>query len=96
MTEVLFDRQAPAARPGLLPASSPAVDATETDSIAALFDAVGTVDAVVAALGTAPFEPLAELDHDDFVSGLPGQTVAQIGSRASTPVVAVRAGRDGW
>ena len=58
--------------------SSPSVDATDPDSIAALFAEVGTVDAVVAALGKAPFEPLADLDHADFVKGLLGKTMAQI------------------
>ena len=58
--------------------SSPSVDATDPDSIAALFAEAGTVDAVVAALGSAPFKPLAELDHDDFVKGLLGKTMAQI------------------
>lgn len=63
---------------GVSRSSSPAVDATDPDSIAALFEAVGTVDAVVAAIGKAPFEPLAELDHADFVLGLLGKTMAQI------------------
>jgi NAD(P)-dependent dehydrogenase (short-subunit alcohol dehydrogenase family) len=58
--------------------SSPSVDATDTDSIAELFAEVGTVDAVVAAIGKAPFEPLAELDHADFVAGLLGKTMPQI------------------
>jgi NAD(P)-dependent dehydrogenase (short-subunit alcohol dehydrogenase family) len=63
---------------GVSRSSSPPVDATDPDSIAALFAAVGTVDAVVAALGKAPFEPLADLDHADFVAGLLGKTMAQI------------------
>lgn len=58
--------------------SVPSVDATEPNSISALFAEVGSVDAVVAAIGKAPFEPLAELDHGDFVSGLLGKTMAQI------------------
>jgi NAD(P)-dependent dehydrogenase (short-subunit alcohol dehydrogenase family) len=58
--------------------SSPAVDATDPESIAALFSAVGTVDAVVAAVGSAPYEPLAELDHDDFLKGLQAKALAQI------------------
>ena len=58
--------------------TSPAVDVTSPESIAALFADVGTVDAVVAAVGTAPFKPLAELGHDDFLSGLLGKTLAQI------------------
>ena len=58
--------------------SSPAVDATDPESIARLFAEVGTVDAVVAAVGKAPFEPLAQLDHADFLKGLLGKTLAQI------------------
>jgi NAD(P)-dependent dehydrogenase (short-subunit alcohol dehydrogenase family) len=58
--------------------SSPSVDATDPESIAALFSAVGTVDAVVAAVGSAPYEPLAELDHDDFLKGLRAKALAQI------------------
>jgi NAD(P)-dependent dehydrogenase (short-subunit alcohol dehydrogenase family) len=63
---------------GVSRSSSPAVDVTDPTSIAALFAEVGNVDAVVAALGQAPFEPLVELDHDDFVQGLMGKTMAQI------------------
>ncbi len=54
------------------------VDATDPASIAALFERVGRVDAVIAAVGAAPFKPLTELDHDDFVRGLLGKAVAQI------------------
>lgn len=74
---------------GVSRSSSPAVDATDPDSIAALFAAVGTVDAVIAAIGKAPFEPLAELDHADFVQGLLGKTMAQIDIvQLGTPYVA--------
>jgi NAD(P)-dependent dehydrogenase (short-subunit alcohol dehydrogenase family) len=58
--------------------SLPAVDATNPTSIAALFASVGAVDAVVAAVGSAPYEPLAELDHDDFLNGLLAKALAQI------------------
>jgi NAD(P)-dependent dehydrogenase (short-subunit alcohol dehydrogenase family) len=58
--------------------SFPAVDATDPDSIAALFAELGTVHAVVAAVGKAPFAPLAELDHADFVKALLAKTMAQI------------------
>ncbi len=58
--------------------STPAVDATDPDSIAALFAALGTVDAVVAAVGSAPYEPLAQLDHGDFLKGLLAKALAQI------------------
>lgn len=64
------------------------VDATDPASVAALFEAVGQVDAVVAALGTAPFKPLAELSHDDFLAGYLGKTLAQIDLvQAGTPYV---------
>jgi NAD(P)-dependent dehydrogenase (short-subunit alcohol dehydrogenase family) len=63
---------------GVSRSSSPAVDATDPESIGALFAAVGNVDAVVAAVGSAPYEPLAELDHDDFLKGLRAKTLAQI------------------
>jgi NAD(P)-dependent dehydrogenase (short-subunit alcohol dehydrogenase family) len=58
--------------------SSPAVDATDPQSIRALFDSIGSVDAVVAAFGSAPYEPLGELDHDDFVQGLLAKALSQI------------------
>ena len=63
---------------GVSRSSSPAVDATDPDSITALFAAVGTVDAVVAAVGSAPYEPLSELDHGDFLKGLLAKGLAQI------------------
>lgn len=54
------------------------VDAEDPASIDALFASVGTVDAVVVAVGSAPFKPLAELSHDDVVRGLHAKTLAQI------------------
>ena len=53
--------------------SSHPVDATDPGSIARLFGSVGTVDAVVAALGSAPYKPLSELSHDDFLVRPPQQ-----------------------
>ena len=58
--------------------SSPAVDATDPRSIRALFDSIGSVDAVVAALGSVSYEPLGDLDHDDFVRGLLAKTLSQV------------------
>lgn len=63
---------------GVSRSSTPAVDVTDPESIAELFAATGEVDAVVAATGKAPFEPLGELDHADFLAGLLGKTLAQI------------------
>ena len=76
---------------GVSRSSSPAVDATDPASVIALFEAVGTVDAVIAALGKAPFTPLADLGHDDVVAGLLGKAVAQIDLvQLGTPFVADR------
>ena len=57
--------------------SSPAVDATDRHSISALFDSIGSLDAVVTALGSAPYKPLGDLDHDDFLSGLLAKALSQ-------------------
>ena len=74
---------------GVSRSSSPAVDATDPDSIAALFAGVGAVDAVVAAIGAAPYQPLGELDHGDFLKGLLAKTLAQIDVvQIGTPYVA--------
>ena len=56
----------------------PSVDAREPSSIEALFAAIGTVDAIVAALGSAPFKPLAELTREDYIAGLFGKVVTQL------------------
>lgn len=54
------------------------VDATDEQSIRALFEQVGEVDAVVCAAGAVPFKPLAELSRDDFVTGYLGKAQSQI------------------
>lgn len=55
-----------------------AVDVTDPASIAELFARVTDVDAVVVAVGSVPFKPLAELDRDDYLAGFTGKTLAQI------------------
>ena len=57
--------------------SSPAVDATDRRSISALFDSIGSLDAVVTALGSAPYKPLGDLGPDDFLSGLLAKALSQ-------------------
>ena len=71
--------------------SSPAVDATDPESIAALFSAVGIVDAVVAAVGSAPYEPLAELDHDDRRACRPRLWPRSTSSSSAPPTSAMAA-----
>lgn len=55
-----------------------AVDVTDPDSLSRLFETVGVVNAVVVAVGSVPFKPLAELSREDFVSGYYGKVQAQV------------------
>lgn len=54
------------------------VDVTDAASVQALFERVGTVDAVVVAAGSVPFRPLTELTRDDYAAAFTGKTLAQI------------------
>jgi NADP-dependent 3-hydroxy acid dehydrogenase YdfG len=66
-----------------------AVDASDPRSIEALFAAVGTVDAVVATVGSAPFKPLADLTREDFAAGYANKVQTQLDVvRIGTPYVA--------
>lgn len=56
----------------------PRVDVNDPDSIKALFEHLGRVDAVVVGVGSAPFKPLAELTREDFVGGYLGKAQAQV------------------
>ena len=55
-----------------------AVDLTDPASISALFAQVGTVDAVVSAVGSVPFKPLPELTGEDYLSAYRGKVAAQV------------------
>ncbi|WP_217181973.1 short chain dehydrogenase [Streptomyces sp. AC495_CC817] len=67
---------------------SPAVDVTDAASIERLFGEVGEVDAVVAAVGSVPFKPLADLSRDDFESAFRGKVLSQLDVvRIGTPFV---------
>ena len=54
------------------------VDVTDPASIRSLFERVGPVDAVVVAVGSVPFKPLANLDRDDYLAAFTGKTLAQL------------------
>ncbi|WP_345803358.1 short chain dehydrogenase [Microbacterium sp. AZCO] len=54
------------------------VDLLDIDSIASLYERIGTVDAVVAAAGVVPFKPFTELTVDDFRAGLTDKALGQI------------------
>ncbi len=66
----------------------PAVDVTDPSSIERLFESVGPVDAVVAALGSVPFRSLDELTAADYESAFRGKVLAQLDVvRIGTPFV---------
>ena len=54
------------------------VDITDPASIAALYDAVGQVDAVACAAGSVPFKPLSELTRDDYLVGVTDKVLGQV------------------
>jgi hypothetical protein len=53
------------------------VDILDPDSIGALFDKVGKVDAVVATVGSVPFKPFEDLQRADFLAGLCNKALGQ-------------------
>lgn len=55
-----------------------AVDLTSPESITAMYEAVGKVDAVVACTGAAAFKPLPELSHSEFMEALADKTMGQV------------------
>lgn len=66
----------------------PSVDATDPASITRLFETMGEVDAVVTALGSVAFRPLAELDASDYESAFRSKVLAQLDVvRIGTPFV---------
>lgn len=58
--------------------TEPSVDATDAASIERLFEAVGHVDAVVSAIGSVPFKPLADLARSDYLAGFQGKVLSQL------------------
>ncbi|MBW5486407.1 short chain dehydrogenase [Streptomyces bambusae] len=54
------------------------VDITDPDSIRALYEQAGPVDAVANAAGWVPWRPLGELTTADVRAGLEGKAVSQI------------------
>ncbi|OKK20914.1 short-chain dehydrogenase [Streptomyces sp. CB00455] len=54
------------------------VDITDPESIRAMYEAVGAVDAVAVAAGSVPWRPLGELTVQDVRGGLEGKAVSQI------------------
>lgn len=66
-----------------------AVDVTDARSIAALLERVttdGPLDAVVCAVGSVPFKPLADLTAEDYLAAYRGKVASQVDvARLATP-----------
>ncbi|SJM62439.1 short chain dehydrogenase [Gulosibacter sp. 10] len=58
--------------------SEPGVDLLDPDSVARLFERVGTVDAVISAFGAAPVKPFAELAREDYLQAFERKALSQI------------------
>lgn len=54
------------------------IDLTRPDSIAAMYDAVGTVDAVACAAGVVPLERLEKLERGDIEAGVQNKLLGQV------------------
>ena len=54
------------------------VDLTEPNSIAAMYEQVGKVDAVIAATGKVPFKSITEITLEDYRSGIADKVLGQI------------------
>ncbi|SEQ60255.1 short chain dehydrogenase [Microlunatus flavus] len=69
--------------------SALAVDVLDASSVAALLDRVttdGPLDAVVCAVGSVPFKPLADLGAEDYLAAYRGKVASQVDvTRLATP-----------
>lgn len=54
------------------------VDIANADSVSAMFDSVGSVDAVISTAGNAAFAPLAELTDENYQLGLNNKLMGQV------------------
>ena len=54
------------------------VDLRDPDSIAAMYEQVGRVDAVASAAGKVPYRPLGELTLEDFQRGIADKLLGQV------------------
>lgn len=58
--------------------SDVAVDITDPGSIQAMYERVGTVDALASCAGGVPWLPFGELGHQDVLDGIAGKVVSQV------------------
>lgn len=58
--------------------TQPGVDTSDPESIAALLEAVGRIDAIVVAVGSAAFKPVTELTREDYMSAFASKALGQV------------------
>ncbi|WP_309131446.1 short chain dehydrogenase [Brevibacterium sp.] len=58
--------------------TEPGVDTSDPESISSLLSAVGRVDAIVIAVGSAAFKPVIELTREDYTAAFTSKTLGQI------------------
>ena len=58
--------------------TDPAVDLDRLESIGTLFEAIGSLDAVVVCVGSVPFKPLQDLTAKDYETGLANKVLGQV------------------
>lgn len=58
--------------------TDPGVDTSDPDSISALLKAVGRIDAIVVAVGSAAFKPVTELTREDYTEAFISKALGQV------------------
>lgn len=58
--------------------TQPGVDTSDPESIAALLEAVGRIDAIVVAVGSAAFKPVTELTREDYTDAFVSKALGQV------------------
>lgn len=58
--------------------TQPRVDTSDPESIAALLEAVGRIDAIVVAVGSAAFKPVTELTRENYASAFASKALGQV------------------
>lgn len=58
--------------------TEPGVDTSDPESIAALLEAVGRIDAIVVAVGSAAFKPVTKLTREDYMGAFTSKALGQV------------------
>src|SRR5690349_8829798 len=54
------------------------VDILDPDSVRRLYERVGTIDAVITAVGFAPMKPLTDLERADYLAAFTDKALSQV------------------